>query len=84
MGPSRFNFADISHLLEMNDALLSVTDASSLTQALIPLQADPLLRKQRGMRARAVLEANRGALAKQFTAIRQVLEKDLNVLNIDN
>lgn len=72
-GPYLFNFAEISELFVTANALIKVSDADSLAQQLLILAEDPQKRKQMGIRACGVVEANRGALAKQLALISAVM-----------
>lgn len=68
-GPHLFNFAEISELFIVANALTTVTEAESLAAQLIHLRQDNHERAAMGQRARVVMEANRGALAKQLALI---------------
>lgn len=68
-GPSLFNFSAISDMLAVTNALTKVHDAQTLADAVQGLFQDPALRQQQGTKAYAVVEANRGALAKQLACI---------------
>lgn len=68
-GPSDFNFREISALLQQANALSKVSDANSLTTALVDLAGDTALRLQRGNAAKQVIAANRGALEKLLVEI---------------
>jgi 3-deoxy-D-manno-octulosonic-acid transferase len=71
-GPHLFNFAEISELFFSAHALTKVSDADSLVTQLISLMQDGDERRQMGERARVVVDANRGALAKQLALIHEV------------
>jgi 3-deoxy-D-manno-octulosonic-acid transferase len=73
MGPYLFNFTEISELFIAAKALTTLTDKASLTEVLIHLWQDPKAREQMGLRARQVVDANRGALAKQLALIGECL-----------
>lgn len=68
-GPHQFNSPDIARTLSDCGALTTVTDARSLSAALVRLLADPELRTRQGRAARAAIEANRGALALVLAAM---------------
>lgn len=60
-GPNMENFRDATRLLSDAGASVIVSDADSLSRELERLIADAELRRERGRRARAVVEACRGA-----------------------
>jgi 3-deoxy-D-manno-octulosonic-acid transferase len=69
-----FNFSEASqHLLEAQ-AAWRVNDAAELADTAAKLFTDPALRQTAGQRGKAVVEANRGALAKLLRIIEGVLE----------
>lgn len=72
-GEHVFNFAEICNLFYQAQALVKVTDAESLAQQLIHFQQDVAARQAQGQRAREVMDANRGAQARQLNIIQQVL-----------
>ncbi len=72
-GPHRFNFTEISDLLQGAGALQLVGDAQSLAEAVEALLQDPRLRQQAGESGRAVVEANQGALELLLQGIEQRL-----------
>lgn len=72
-GPSDFNFSEISRLLSEAGGQMQVATAAALADELCLLAAQPALRAQRGGAARAVVEANRGALARQLAALASLL-----------
>lgn len=61
-GPHLFNFQAVSDQLREAQALEVVQDAAALAAAVNSLAADPARRAAMGGAARAVVEANRGAL----------------------
>jgi 3-deoxy-D-manno-octulosonic-acid transferase len=69
-GPHLFNFKEISEMFSAANALLLVQDADSLSQQLERLAQDGNERADIGARAKAVVSANRGALAKQIEVIQ--------------
>jgi len=73
-GPQLFNFAAISEMLASSQALTIVTDANQLAQAVTRFFAETRLQQQMGDRARKVVEANRGALARQLAVICPLVE----------
>jgi 3-deoxy-D-manno-octulosonic-acid transferase len=72
-GEHVFNFAEICKLFFNADALIKVSDANTLSTQLIYLMQHPSERQQQGERARAVMDANRGALEKQLQIIYQLM-----------
>jgi len=73
-GPHRFNFVEISDLLQGAGALQVVADASALEQAVLQLLSDARLREQAGSAGKAVVEANQGALELLLQGIGQRLQ----------
>lgn len=72
-GPYCHNFTDSVKQLLSRDALSLVHHAEELATQLLLLRASPTLCAQMGLRARQVVEANRGALAKQTGLINGLL-----------
>ena len=72
-GPSDFNFAQISELLQTAGGLSLLDSAESIAAELIALFADSEMRETRGRNALAVVEANRGALAKLIEEVEGAL-----------
>ncbi len=72
-GKHVFNFAEICHLFKSSEAMLEIHDAGDLAAQLIYLQQHAEARKALGERARAVMDANRGALQKQLKMIKHVI-----------
>lgn len=70
-GVHLFNFAEMSELFVNAKALIKVNDANDLAKQLQALADDETLRTQLGERAQAVVEANRGALAKQLQIVQR-------------
>jgi 3-deoxy-D-manno-octulosonic-acid transferase len=75
-GPHTFNAEEIARLLTECGAAQIVTGAEELAARLAALLEDARLRAERGARARAVVEANRGALAKLLALIEPLLESE--------
>ncbi len=63
-GPSTFNFSDISHQLQKNNALITVHDSHTLATALNKLMQDEVHRLHVGQNARSVVNNNKGAIDK--------------------
>ncbi|WP_374973104.1 lipid IV(A) 3-deoxy-D-manno-octulosonic acid transferase [Spongiibacter marinus] len=74
-GPSDFNFAQISELLQTAGGLSLLDSAESIAAELIALFADSEMRETRGRNALAVVEANRGALAKLIEEVEGALTR---------
>jgi 3-deoxy-D-manno-octulosonic-acid transferase len=68
-----FNFAEICQMFLQSEAMLQVMDGGDLAAQIIHLQQHPELRESYGQRAQAVMDANRGALAKQIQIIEKVV-----------
>jgi len=73
-GPHVFNFLDIAQRLRDAGALVDVSDAQTLSTALLSLWADPT--RARAMRAAGldVLAANQGALARLLDGVEKLLD----------
>jgi len=72
-GPSDFNFREIAALLQNAGALRKIQNADQLSDALIALASDEAERLRRGDAAKAVVEANRGALRRLLDAVEKLL-----------
>lgn len=72
-GPHLMNFKEISNLFSAAQALIKVNDADSLANYLVELMQDAKARYAMGMRARQVVDANRGALSNQLRLIQSFL-----------
>lgn len=68
-GPSLFNFAEVSRLLQAASGLQVVETPSALATAVAGLLASPWHAQQMGQAAQAVAEANRGALDRLLAVI---------------
>ena len=73
-GPHLFNFAEISNMFVAAGALTKVSDSQSLADQVLMLMQHPEERARMGEHARQVVEANRGALAKQMALLTTYLE----------
>jgi 3-deoxy-D-manno-octulosonic-acid transferase len=71
-GPHQFNSPQIARAMTDAHAVTIVHGAAELAGALIRLLQDPAARTAQGMAARAVIDANRGALARMLELIEQV------------
>ena len=72
-GPSDYNFAAISELLQDAGALTLVDTAEALASEVQPLLKDETQRRQRGALAKAVIDENRGALERLLAVIDKQL-----------
>lgn len=72
-GPSDFNFTAISQKLRAAGAMQIIEGETGLAGQVAALLADAALREQRGRAGLAVIDANRGALARQLALIDQLL-----------
>lgn len=68
-GPHRFNFAEISDLLEQAGALVEVADAGALASQVAQWLGDAELARAAGMAGQAVVRANQGALERLLAGI---------------
>ncbi len=73
VGPSMSNFRDITAAMLAAGALRQVKSAEELPAALDEIFADPVAAREMGERARAVLEANRGATSRTAEALAALL-----------
>ncbi|HEY6642550.1 lipid IV(A) 3-deoxy-D-manno-octulosonic acid transferase [Povalibacter sp.] len=74
-GPQNFNAPDIARLMLESGAALQVESAPGLAQALADLAANPGKRSQMGQVALAMLESNRGALARVMALVEETLHR---------
>lgn len=75
-GPHDFNFASINAELRAAGALLTVSDAATLAQALGVLLSDPVSAQQQRDAGLRVLAANRGAVRRQLSLLTTLLPAD--------
>ncbi len=68
-GPSYYNFNEIMQLLQENEAVTLCDNSQQITEQLKQLFANAALMCDKGMKARQVVENNRGAIAKTVHAI---------------
>ncbi|MFA5631257.1 MAG: lipid IV(A) 3-deoxy-D-manno-octulosonic acid transferase [Porticoccaceae bacterium] len=71
-GPVLFNFAEASALLQQADALTLCENADEIADAVVNLVENPEQRSRQGAAARAVVDANRGALARLMALIERL------------
>jgi 3-deoxy-D-manno-octulosonic-acid transferase len=72
-GPHNFNSPDIAQLFLANGAAIQIMDADSLGNAIVHLLANADERQHMATQARAILENNRGALARLLEVIDSLL-----------
>ncbi|HKV12927.1 MAG TPA: 3-deoxy-D-manno-octulosonic acid transferase [Thermoanaerobaculia bacterium] len=75
VGPSMHNFREMAEAFDRTAAWRRVEDARELAEAWREWLADPEAAKEQGARAAALIEANRGALAKTVEMLAPILEK---------
>lgn len=73
MGPSDYNFSDVSQILQKNDVLEKVTDASGLYNAMERLLSQPALIEARSQATKHIFNNNRGAIDKIMALVRQLM-----------
>ncbi|MBB3143045.1 lipid IV(A) 3-deoxy-D-manno-octulosonic acid transferase [Halomonas organivorans] len=73
-GPELANFTDVAEALREQQALVEVTDAATLAEALMRLLGDAAERERLAAAGRAVVEANRGALAHTLEGLGRLLQ----------
>lgn len=74
VGPQMFNFKDIYALLSGRQACVTVQDGADLTAKLATLLADESAAKEMGANARAVVDENRGAAARNVEQLKALLQ----------
>ncbi|WP_232848960.1 lipid IV(A) 3-deoxy-D-manno-octulosonic acid transferase [Amphritea pacifica] len=72
MGPHVYNFHQIVATMEQELALQVVSDAEELQRALAELLDHPEQARAMGIRGRACIESNRGALDQQLALVKQM------------
>jgi 3-deoxy-D-manno-octulosonic-acid transferase len=75
-GPHMFNFSEASQQLLQNNAAWQVSNTQELVASVARLLRNDGLRRSAGKRARATVEANRGALAKLFGLVESLMQTD--------
>lgn len=73
-GPHLFNFSEASRLLQATGALTIVDSVAAITAAIVELGQDKNMRKERGEKALAVVENNRGALKKLLHVVEIIVQ----------
>ena len=73
-GPELANFTDVAEALRERQALVEVTDAVTLADALARLLGDAAERERLAAAGWAVVEANRGALARTLEGLDRFLQ----------
>lgn len=74
-GPHLFNFMEISDMLLSRQGMVKVENAEELAETLSRFYHEKEFRKRVGDQAYKVVEANRGALAKQLEIIYRVMNR---------
>ncbi|MEI8612620.1 lipid IV(A) 3-deoxy-D-manno-octulosonic acid transferase [Shewanella sp. PP-He15 brown] len=74
VGPNHWDFAQITQMLADAGGLRIVATADELAANLIAYFAKPELRQQAANAGLAVVEANRGALQRQFTLVQSLIK----------
>ncbi|MFA5679010.1 MAG: lipid IV(A) 3-deoxy-D-manno-octulosonic acid transferase [Pseudomonas sp.] len=72
-GPHRFNFVEISQLLEQAGALVEVQDAATMAEKVACWLSDAQRREQAGTAGQAVVKANQGALERLLQGVAGLL-----------
>ena len=75
VGPHTFNAADIAQMFLENGAAVQVESATQLGSAVLDLLTNAARRDQMIARAHAILQANRGALARLLALIEKLLRR---------
>jgi 3-deoxy-D-manno-octulosonic-acid transferase len=75
VGPHTFNAADIAQMFLASGAAVQVESATELGAAVLDLLTNAARRDQMIARAHAILQANRGALARLLTLIETLLRR---------
>jgi 3-deoxy-D-manno-octulosonic-acid transferase len=70
------NFAEIADTFLANDAAVQVQSPHELDETIIALMGDPVRRARLGAAARALIDANRGAMEKTMTVVTALLPPD--------
>ncbi|MFG6138987.1 lipid IV(A) 3-deoxy-D-manno-octulosonic acid transferase [Halomonas sp. B23F22_10] len=73
-GPELANFTDVAEALRERQALVEVSDATTLADALARLLGDAAERERLAAAGRVVVEANRGALARTLEGLDRFLQ----------
>ena len=75
VGPHTFNAADVAQMFLSNGAAVQVESASELGAAVLDLLTNAARRDQMIARAHAILQANRGALARLLALAEKLLSR---------
>ncbi|HEY0232586.1 MAG TPA: lipid IV(A) 3-deoxy-D-manno-octulosonic acid transferase [Dokdonella sp.] len=73
VGPQTFNFAEVTEDLIASGAAMRIADGDALGPAVVRLLSREVERRSMGDAARAVMERERGAVARTMTIVEQVL-----------
>lgn len=74
-GPELANFEDVAEALREHGALVEVADGDALASALLRLFGEPAERQRLAEAGRAVVETNRGALARTMEGLETLLAR---------
>jgi len=72
MGPSLYNFSEVTRMLREREALEVVDDSEQLSATVLDYFRDSNLRHQRGENAKGVVERNRGAMERLLTLVDEL------------
>lgn len=72
MGPSLYNFSEVTRMLRESEALEIVDDSEQLSTTVLAYFNDSSLRTQRGENAYAVVQRNRGAMDRLLKLIENI------------
>ena len=72
-GPHRFNFAEISELLEQAGALVEVADAAAMSGQVNGWLSEPGVARTAGSAGQSVVKANQGALERLLEGIGRLI-----------
>jgi 3-deoxy-D-manno-octulosonic-acid transferase len=78
-GPVWHNFVKATQLLTEANAIIEVKDSNALADTLCDLFANPDKAIELGQRAKAVIDANRGSVEKQFQIIEKYLPPEISM-----
>jgi len=75
-GPHMENFTEIADTFLANSAAIQVRHDRELDEVLVALMADPVRRARLGAAARALIDANRGAIDRTLAVIAELMPPD--------
>ncbi len=82
-GPHRFNFAEVSELLENAGAMTIVDNAEELAGRVMGYLEEPASAREQGAAGLGVVKANQGALVKLLDGISRLLGESVGSVNRD-